>query len=414
MATVIPDRFHSLTPGDSPGVKSIPRLERLDGLEAAVGVPLGLRRRALTPEGLQNGSARTAIEALFDQAIAAANGRAAVMFSGGRDSSVVLALATASCRRLGAPDPVAVTAVYPGDEAADEDSWQRLVMRHLDLQAHRRIVVTDQRRALSERARSSMTKRGSLWPPAVHTQDLFFEVAPRSALFTGEGGDGILEQRRVTPVTLVRQDAPRVRASLALAALDALVPNAPHALGAIAARLATWELPWIRASARPRIAQLDTVHRGPLHWGSATLFILKYRSIELLSHNTCKVAADWGVDLYHPLIEPSFVAALAEQGGAWGYRGRTDMFRRLFGDLLPDKILARQSKAAFNESRWGDDERDFASSWSGEGLVPSVIDVEALRAQWLSPRPHPAAIGLVQDAWLATRSASESGAGAQW
>src|SRR5580700_7079125 len=50
-----------------------------------------------------------------------------VEFSGGRDSSLVLAVATRVATREGLPSPVAFTQHYPGLAEANEDEWQELV-----------------------------------------------------------------------------------------------------------------------------------------------------------------------------------------------------------------------------------------------------------------------------------------------
>ena len=71
-------------------------------------------------------AARTPREAL-DDAIrpALVDGPCYVTFSGGRDSSAVLAAATALARREGHALPVPVTRVYPDLPDTDESDWQR-------------------------------------------------------------------------------------------------------------------------------------------------------------------------------------------------------------------------------------------------------------------------------------------------
>ena len=69
---------------------------------------------------------------LFDEARALLQrGRCVVAFSGGRDSSAVLATLLHVARQDGFDDPVAVTARWPGDAAADESAWQEHVAREL-------------------------------------------------------------------------------------------------------------------------------------------------------------------------------------------------------------------------------------------------------------------------------------------
>jgi hypothetical protein len=67
-----------------------------------------------------------------------------VAFSGGRDSSLVLAIATRLARMHGVPDPVPITRRFPTVAAADETDWQELVVRHLGLREWERIEFHDE------------------------------------------------------------------------------------------------------------------------------------------------------------------------------------------------------------------------------------------------------------------------------
>ncbi len=60
-----------------------------------------------------------------------------ISFSGGRDSSLLLAVAVDLAAREGHAPPVAVTFRYPGDHDSDESSWQHLVVDHLRAAGHR-------------------------------------------------------------------------------------------------------------------------------------------------------------------------------------------------------------------------------------------------------------------------------------
>ena len=64
-----------------------------------------------------------------------------VSFSGGRDSSSVLATAVAVARREGIPLPVPVSLRFPGTPSTDETEWQELVIRHLGVTDWERIVI---------------------------------------------------------------------------------------------------------------------------------------------------------------------------------------------------------------------------------------------------------------------------------
>ncbi|MGH3443244.1 MAG: asparagine synthase-related protein, partial [Nitriliruptorales bacterium] len=54
-----------------------------------------------------------------------------VLFSGGRDSSALLAVAVQLARREALPLPVPITKIYPGHQEADEGRWQEQVIRSI-------------------------------------------------------------------------------------------------------------------------------------------------------------------------------------------------------------------------------------------------------------------------------------------
>src|SRR5699024_7885818 len=113
---------------------------RLASAEVSLGTPLGL----LTESGLRARPAQDSTRAALDKVVrdSVRSGPCYVLFSGGRDASLVLALATRAARDNGVPDPIPVTAVYPGDEDADEREWQRLVLDHLEITEQVVISVT--------------------------------------------------------------------------------------------------------------------------------------------------------------------------------------------------------------------------------------------------------------------------------
>jgi asparagine synthase (glutamine-hydrolysing) len=85
--------------------------------------------------------------------------------------------------------------------------------------------------------------------------------------------------------------------------------------------------------------------------------------------------------------------------------------RLLFGDLLPDDVLARTTKSGFDRAFWSEPSRAFAAEWDGAGADPELVDVEALRQEWMSPEPDPRSFTLLQAAWLASRA--EAGGSAE-
>jgi asparagine synthase (glutamine-hydrolysing) len=76
-----------------------------------------------------------------------------------------------------------------------------------------------------------------------------------------------------------------------------------------------------------------------------------------------------------------------------------------FGDVLPPQVTQRTTKAVFDELQGGQESRAFAQAWDGRGLDPAWVDVEALRREWLSPRPEYRSLTALNAAWLAFRAA---------
>ena len=103
-----------------------------------------------------------------------------------------------------------------------------------------------------------------------------------------------------------------------------------------------------------------------------------------------------GVELVHPFLAPAFRAALVRSP----FVGRTGAFRALVGDVLPDAILARRTKSSFDEAFFARQPLEFAKSWDGSGVDESIVDPEALAAEWRSGQPDARSLLLLQSAWL--------------
>jgi hypothetical protein len=76
-----------------------------------------------------------------------------------------------------------------------------------------------------------------------------------------------------------------------------------------------------------------------------------------------------------------------------------------FGDVLPPEVAERPTKAVFDELHGGRRIREFAQAWNGEGIDGRLVDVEALRQEWLAPRPEYHSLTALNAAWLASEVA---------
>ena len=83
-----------------------------------------------------------------------------VSFSGGRDSSAVLAAAAAIARREGLPAPVPATVRAPGAAESDEAAWQEQVVAHVGIADWVRLEVHDELDVIGPHARACCARTG--------------------------------------------------------------------------------------------------------------------------------------------------------------------------------------------------------------------------------------------------------------
>ncbi len=327
-----------------------------------------------------------------------------VSFSGGRDSSLVLAVAVHVARREGLPLPVPYTRYFGDAPEAEEGPWQEMVVRHLGLADWQRVGAGADMELVGARAQGFLLRHGVVFPPMLYVLGESLGAARGGSHLSGEGGDQVLGPRRATYLrfalssprwtarpaaarAVLAQLAPRpVRYRLLRRRYEAFSPRAwlrPAALSAMASQLA-----WERAG-EPLLA------RGGLRWELAS------RRTSLIRANVAALAATYAVAHCDPLLEPAFVAALARAGGRLGFSSRAAAMAYLAGDLLPQRTIGRSTKAVFNTAYLGPLARDFARRWSGAGADPGLVDPEALRAEWLKPVPAAQSFVMLQAAWLA-------------
>lgn len=318
-----------------------------------------------------------------------------VSFSGGKDSSLVLAAATRCAREEGLAEPIAVTNRFADAPEADESHWQEQVVAHLGLTDWQRLDFTDELDAVGPYAQRMLLDYGLLWPFNVHFHLPLLELARGGSLLTGLGGDQLLGVLQPAP--------PRTRLRrLAHGALG----HAPGVLrAAVMARRHPLEAPWMRDAGRRATrmwgAQLSAAPRGPLVARMEHELALRYLRVARSSLAACAAGSD--VLLGHPLCAPSVWSAVA---GACspraGFSGHSEALRELFGGLLPDALMARAGKASFDAVFCSRHSREFAHRWDGGGIPRDLVDAEVLRAHWLSDSPSCLSLTLMHSAWLAT------------
>lgn len=326
-----------------------------------------------------------------------------VAFSGGRDSSAVLALAVHVARREGLPLPVAASSVFPQAAQTDETAWQHNVLEHLGLARASRLELRHDIGALGPAAREVLARHGLLWPSNLHFAVPLLEQARGGSLLTGLGGDelggidAVMYGERV-----VTQRAYRSPRNLALVAYKRSPAVLKAAREFARGNRYLGEHPWLtragRIAARRRYAADFAL---PFGYAAMLDFYWRSRFLQVIRHNLSTIAAHYDATVHHPFNDPGTLSALAATGGIAGHGDRASILRRWLGDLLADDIIDRRSKAVFNDALWTPETEAFARRWSGRGLDPRFVDPGALRREWLSGRKGAIALTALQAAWLA-------------
>lgn len=374
-------------------------------LDVLVGFPYGTvtppRRFRRSPTD----SPRSAIERIVLDALE--RRPCVVGFSGGRDSSTVLAIAMHVARREGLPEPIPVTRVYPEAPQTDETEWQELVIRHLGVTEWVREPITDSMDVVGPMAAPRLLAHGVLWSPLLHGDDFFVRHARGGTVLDGEGGDEICDPaiHRITPLArMIRQRRRPSRQRLRVAA-SVVAP------GRIRPRRTARQLnrdlrPWLRPAAYQQLEECWRPHVDvePLDSRRSIMLLLSRRANVDLQRNRAHFAALSDTRVVSPLLEPSVARAIATRAGRLGYRDRAECLTELCGDLLPRAVLERWTKAEFNATFFNRYTREFAAAWTGEGVDHELVDAEILRDLWLGQDHKALSACLLQSAWLTTTS----------
>jgi Asparagine synthase len=331
-----------------------------------------------------------------------------VSFSGGRDSSAVLALAASVARREALPLPIPITNVFPSAPASRESEWQERVVAHLDLPEWIRLDHDDELDAVGPVARRVLSRHGLLWPCNAHFHAPLLQAATGGSLLTGIGGDEVFGASRWgrAVAVLTARALPERRDFLRIAL--ALAPRRTRA--AYFRRRYPLRFGWLREPAQKALTHAWAAQAAgePLRrlrrlrwWRSLRYVVVGLAALDLL-------AADSGAQIVHPLSDRRFLEAFARVGSTAGFASRGEAMRSVFGNLLPEALYSRSTKVHFDEVFRHRHTLEFAGSWEGEGADPEFVDVDALRKLWLSGEAEANSFTLLQWAWLARETAHRS------
>ena len=373
----------------------------LTPLEIASGLVLPPRRPAPRLPDLPPG---TTPRAAFEAAVLPALERApcVVSFSGGRDSSAVLAIAADLTRREGLPLPVPATHRFPAADDTRESEWQEQVVARLGLGDWHRIEVTDEFDCLGPVATTALRRHGPLFPCNAYFHLPIFEAAAGGSVLTGVGGDEAFSASSWARALAVlggrARPVPRDVLRIGLALAPEPVKRA------VILRMLPAFCPWLRPSAQRAV--LAHVAAGaaeePLRWRRRFARLAGSGYMEAATASLAALAAPADVAVHHPFFDARFLAALAALPPGQRFRSRTDAMTMLAGDVLDAELLSRSTKARFDAVFWAGASRQVAAAWDGEGVDPEIVDADRLRAEWASERPDSHSCTLLQSIWLAS------------
>ncbi len=332
---------------------------------------------------------------------ALANPPCLVSFSGGRDSSAVLAVAATVARREGLPLPIPVTIEPRGVPSMNELRWQELVLAHLGLPAWERITVDDELDVVGDVAQRLLMRHGLLYPPTFTLLAVLLARREARSVLTGISGDAYFGGWRFADLSAGLRGMMRPRS--ALAAGYAVLPR--FARARFLRHLAPAP-PWLRPDAQRRLTEEWSAGEAgqPVAWNSYVAWRTRLRRMLAMTDMTRLVGEAAGCLVVNPLEEPRFLSALADAGGRRGFGGRTAIMRVLFSHLLPEAVIVRSDKARITPAVFRGPATEFALRWRGEGVDDALVDHDALRAVWLAPDPDLRSALLLQAAWVASET----------
>lgn len=374
---------------DAPGTPRLPA--PLSALELAYGSTLEPMRgpvrawsRAGRPpaEPADPATVRRLAERAFDALAAAVRPALTrptchISFSGGMDSSFVLAVAALVARTEGLPPPIPTILRFSDAPAADETARQDAVLQALARcgPAGRPLIHTigDELDLVGPVARRMLDLVGPLVPANSFSQLLLMERAAGGVLLTGFGGDQLIggHGRRLRRRT-------RALAALPVAVAAALRPPA--------------DLPWLRPDAARSCQRLVTARQRwrllPPRQRLVREAGSRFTSVALTGLDRLAGAIGAGID--HPLFDPVFLARLADLLDVVPPLRRAEVYRMLAGDRLPAVVTQPHPKAALTQVFQRSATRRAVAAFDPDRLpadVRALVDVDGLRTVWRTLGP---------------------------
>lgn len=375
-------------------------LPQLDPLEVASGVVYGPRRTpAPDLDDRPAGTPKETLETILLRALR--RPPCIVAFSGGRDSSAILAEAARVARKHGLDDPIPYTMRFDEAPRTGEVEWQQLVIDHLGLDEWRQQSITNELDALGPVGAGVLRRHGVHWPPNIHTFQVWLDAAAGGSLLTGNGGDELFTAWLGHRIAVLRRARDRPHRYDVKPLLLYLLPQELFIRRSV--RQGRFRLPWLLPEAAREVQRgaADEMTRIDTSWEKRLENYLdsRYREVGLAVGSAMASASD--IQLVEPFFDAAYIRSAYAAAPVEGYPSRTAAMTAIFGDELPEKVTSRSTKAVFTEVFAGAETRRFAEEWDGAGLDPELVDAEALRRVWLAPRVDIRSLVPLQAAWLA-------------
>ena len=303
-----------------PEARPAPALRPLD---IAYGIPLG--NDPVPP--LARSSPGVTPKAAIGQVLADALSRTPCLlsFSGGRDSSALLAAAVDVARREGLDLPVPATLVFPESEESNEDEWQAIVLRHLGVTEWERFEIHQEFDAVGPVATQALLRHGLLWPFNTHFHAPIIERAAGGSVVTGFGGDELgnsLKSARAEQLLASRRLKNwRDLLVLGLALSPTPVRAAVHRRRA---RADMGELPWLTDEGARQLVHAYGQSEAtiPLGWESKVRrWIWPGRYFRVCVESFAALGSYHDVEVVHPFVDGRVLDALGAVGWLRGTGG---------------------------------------------------------------------------------------------
>jgi hypothetical protein len=377
---------------------------RLGGMELATALVYGIDA-TLPPLSVDGPAAppRVVHEAILRRALE--HPPCVVGFSGGRDSSALLALAAHVAGREGLEAPIAATNVFPGDVQSAESEWQELLIRHVGVTHWERLRFTDEMDVIGPVATPLLRRFGPTFPFNGHFGMPSVGLAAGGTYLTGIGGDELFEPNDLTRLALVLTRRLRPRGQDLRTALRAF---GPERLAVRHYRRLIPPEPWLQPQvSRDFLTDLARAVAGQSLWYDAQVRedVWRDRARRALQATLGAFAATVPATMVHPFQDPALLAAIVAHAGRAPWPGRAAAMRELFGDVLPGEVVRRTTKASFDSIFFNAHGRAFADSWDGTGVDTALVDVDRLKAGWQQKSVDARSLSLLQQAWYAAHLA---------